>query len=71
MAEDAYVGQALAPLMDKKELTGKNYNFDGGPRSTEHWKKKQITTPFTPEIVYLMYKHGGVRMCFQKGLLMP
>jgi len=70
-AEDAYVGQSLAPALDKGELKGGNIDLDNTFHATEHWNKKRITTPFTPDAIRLAHKNGGFRELFKKGIYMP
>lgn len=69
-AEDMYVGDALAPDIDRHMLKAVSIPFKTGGDSsaTEHFPKGP-NRPFTPEILRTAYTHGGFNVLFRKGIL--
>lgn len=65
-AEDAYVGQTLAPFIDDKEITSAHLDLKL-MQATEHFGKN-LPQQFTPKILQEAYQHGGFRALYVKGL---
>ena len=65
-AEDAFVGQALAPYIDKKEIKSGNVDLKA-TQVTEHFGKN-LPQQFTPKILQEAYQHGGFKALYVKGL---
>jgi len=69
-AEDMYVGDALAPDIDRRILKAVSIPLKtGGDNSaTEHYPKGP-NRPYTPEVLRTAYVHGGFNVLFRKGIL--
>lgn len=65
-AEDAYVGQALAPFIDQHEIVSANVHLKNRG-ATEHWSKN-LPQQFSTKILREAYEHGGFRALYVKGL---
>lgn len=65
-AEDAYVGQTLAPFIDKKEIASAHIDLKA-KQATEHFGKN-LPQQFTPKILQEAYQHGGFKALYVKGL---
>lgn len=65
-AEDAFVGQALAPFIDKKEIVASHTDLKA-KQVTEHFGKN-LPQQFTPKILQEAYLHGGFKALYVKGL---
>ena len=65
-AEDAFVGQALAPFIDKKEIVASHTDLKA-KQVTEHFGKN-LPQQFTPKILQEAYQHGGFKALYVKGL---
>lgn len=65
-AEDAYVGQTLAPFIDNKEIVSANIDLIK-KRATEHWSKN-LPQKFEPKIIQEAYQHDGFKALYVKGL---
>lgn len=67
-AEDMYVGNTLAPLIDKHMLKAESIKLRGERNAlTEHWPKTSVK--LEPKYLQLAYQHGGFRELYLKGIL--
>lgn len=65
-AEDAFVGQALAPFIDKKEIVSANIDLLK-TQASEHWSKN-LPQQYTTKILQEAYQHGGFKALYVRGL---
>ena len=65
-AEDAFVGQSLAPFIDEKKVVSAHVDLQQR-QVTEHFGKNK-PQQFTPKILQEAYQHGGFKALYVKGL---
>ena len=65
-AEDAFVGQSLAPFIDNKEIVASHTDLIKR-QASEHWSKN-LPQQYTPKILQEAYQHGGFKALYVKGL---
>ena len=65
-AEDAYVGQSLAPFIDSHEIVSTALDLKG-LGATEHWSKN-LKKKFDSQVLRDAYQHGGFRALYTKRI---
>ena len=65
-AEDLFVGQVLAPMIDDKTFTGAN--LDVNTLGTSHYPRN-VSTPYKPEFMKMAMEAGSFDALFRTGKL--